>query len=125
MDLTKINEVIREEGIWMTPVLPDGSECDFAFLVVGRNSEDYRRALHKNALKLSSNRKKDIQEAVGSPDMFVACVKDWRGITDEGKEYPCTRENKEKMYNNPRLRWLTEQIEAWAVDDSIFLSVKE
>lgn len=126
MDLNSLTEAIVDEGVWFTPSFPDGSKGDFDFLVIGRNSSEYRRIALKNLVKLSSNRKGAVEEVVSSAETFLVCVKNWRGLTEGGKEYPCTRENKESMYKNPKLRWLTEQIESFCLDDSnFFLSVKE
>lgn len=125
MELSSIKEVVQKDGIWFTPVFPDGSKCDFKFRIIGRNTEEYRRALHKNTVKLVSGRKGAAEETVGSSDMFMACVLDWDGITDNGKEHSCTRENKEKMHKDASLRWLVEQVENAILDDSLFLSVKE
>lgn len=124
MELSSLKEIISDEGVWFTPVFPDGSKCDFSFRVVGRNTEEYRRAIHRNALKLSSNRKKDAEEAIDSADVFVACVKDWQGITVDGKDYLCTKENKVAMYKDAKLKWLCEQIEQYIIQDDNFLSVK-
>jgi len=125
MELASLKEVIKPDGLWFRPSYPDGKACDFEFLIIGRNSEEYRRVTHKNMLKYASNRKKAAEEAIESADMFVAVVKDWRGLTVDGIPYPCTRENKEAMYKDVSLKWLTEQIESAVLDDSLFLSVKE
>lgn len=126
MELSQIKGKIKKEGIWFTPIdIETGEKCDFKFKIIGRNSEEYRRAVHKNTVKIVSGRKGAAEETVGSPDMFVACVTDWDGITVDGKEYPCTKENKESMYRDASLKWLCEQIESAILDDSIFLSVKE
>jgi len=125
MELASLSEIIKEEGEWFTPAYPDGAKCDFSFFCIGRNTAEYRRVTHKNAVKYASNRAKEVGEVIGSADLFIACVKDWKGITDNGKEYPCTKENKKAMYENPRMRWLTEQVETWITDDTNFLSLKE
>lgn len=125
MELSALSEVIKDEGEWFTPTYPDGKKCDFSFRCIGRNTEDFRRITHRNALKLASNRKKEAEEVIGSADVFIACVKDWKGITVDGIEYPCTRENKKTMYDDARLKWLTEQVESFILEDTNFLLVKE
>lgn len=126
MELSQIKSKIKKDGVWFTPIdIETNEKCDFKFKIIGRNSEEYRRAVHKSTVKLVSGRKGAAEETVGSPDMFVACVVDWDNITVEGKEYLCTKENKESLYRDASLRWLVEQIEVAIVDDSLFLSVKE
>lgn len=125
MDISAVKESVNEGGVWFTPTFPNGTKCDFDVLIVGRNTEEFRKALHRNVVRMSSSRKKEAQEAIGSADIFVACVRNWRGLTDGGKEYPCTKENKEAMYKDAKLLWLTEQIEQYALDDSNFFSERE
>jgi hypothetical protein len=125
MELSVLSEVVKEDGEWFVPKAVDGKPLDISFLCIGRNTEEYRRITHRNALKYASGRKGNLEEVVGSADLFIACVKDWKGITIDGKEYPCTKENKKSMYDNPRMKWLCEQIEAFIIEDANFLSVKE
>jgi hypothetical protein len=128
MEIGKLSEVIKEDGVWFTPVKPDGSKCDFEFCVIGRNSAEYRKVLHKNAVALSSNKKGVVEETLkkSTIEMLTACVVGWKGLTRDGKEVPCTVEEKKRLFGQKNIFWLLEQIENFLSDDeNFFLSVKE
>jgi hypothetical protein len=127
MELVSIKEAVKKEGVWFTPKSIEGKTLDISFCILGRNTEEYRRAIHKNIVGLSSSRKGVAEETIekSTVEMLIACVIDWRGITVDGKEHPCTRENKKSLFEDASTKWLAEQIEAAINDDSLFLSVKE
>lgn len=127
MDLGSIKEAVKKEGVWFTPVGPDGNKLDISFCCLGRNTPEYRKVINKNVLGVSSNRKGAAAETVdkSTVNMLSACVTSWKGITDQGKEFSCTKENKQAFFEDAGIRWLTEQIEQFIMDDNNFLSVTE
>lgn len=127
MELASLKEEIVKEGIWFTPLSVKGKKMDISFCCLGRNTSEYRQSKHKTTQKMVSGRKNAAAEAVseGTVNMLCACVVDWKGITEESKPYPCTHEAKRKLFSDPEVLWLTEQIEEFIVADENFLSVKE
>ena len=127
MEITKIKEAVTKEGVWFTPKDINGKKMDISFCVLGTNTEEYRRIRNKNAVSYSSNRKGEKEEALskGTVNTLLACVTDWKGITESGKEHPCTRENKKALFEDASVKWLCDQIEEFILDDSNFLLAKE
>ncbi|MBC8286833.1 MAG: hypothetical protein H8E42_05085 [Nitrospinae bacterium] len=51
--------------------------------------------------------------------LLADCTKGWRGLTDNGQEYPFTRQNAIKLYTENR--WIMTQVDEAVADMSLFL----
>lgn len=127
MELSSIKEAVVKDGVWFTPRDINGKKMDISFCVLGSNTEEYKRVKNKNVVGYSSSRPGAKEEALvsGTINILTACVIDWKGITKDGKEYPCTKENKKELFEDASTKWLSDQIEQFILDDTNFLSVKE
>lgn len=52
------------------------------------------------------------EEEAEEVDMLVACTLNWRGISVSGKELAFSAEAARQLYNDPKRRWLRDQIKA-------------
>lgn len=127
MELSSLKEEVVKEGVWFTPLTVKGKKMDISFCCLGRNTPEYRQTKHRTIQKAASGKKNAQAEAIaeGTINMLCACVTDWKGITEDGKNYPCTMESKRKLFSDAEVLWLIEQIEEFIVSDENFLSVKE
>lgn len=115
--------------------------------VLGSDSEAYRNLLRKQqnrrleaAAKNRGMRKGSTVTAEAleeeSLDLLIACTVGWETVEkdakgadvsrpeiemDEGEWLPCTPENARRVYADPGLAWLREQVDAEIADRSNFL----
>ena len=54
-------------------------------------------------------------------NLLVACTIAWEGFDLDGKPLECTPENARKVYSNPGLRWIREQVDRFVGDRANFL----
>lgn len=92
MDLKdhKTDKTKSAAGVWLTY---DGAQ----FKLAATGTPEYTRAMAKAARKHPTHKvRKDAALAanIAREALADAVVLDWKGVTDQGKEVPCTRENK-------------------------------
>lgn len=102
MDITKampVKEAV-ENGVWVE------FDEETSFLIRSTECKEYTRAMQKHGRKLKGEQAKSIAAArnVTMKCLVDAIVIDWKGIEENGKKLPCTKENVEKVLEVPILR---------------------
>lgn len=89
--------------------------------VVGTYSATYRKAQAANRDKFLKGRRGPLsgdaleQQAI---ETTARCIKSWTGLTSNGADFPCTRENAVSLLTNAP--WIREQVEEAMHDHAAF-----
>ena len=88
------------------------------FCMAGSDSAQYTEALNAyamargKALQASGRDTRSSYTDVLESNMFICiyCCVDWRGVLQDGKPVPCTRESCSSFFGTPKMRWAIEQL---------------
>lgn len=110
-----------EEGAWMDITLPDGSLTDSKILILGRDSDVFKKRIQKVADQNRSKRKGlpvgELERA--SKEVYIACTVDWKNIEINKKALECTNENIRDFYE--KYPWVLDQVMEFVEDRTNFL----
>lgn len=129
MDLSQFET--GSEGEWLELLHPttgeilrddDGKEAKI--LLVGKDSDEYRKAQRAaTQRRLKSRSKKNVIDAESlereAVEVLIACTKDWQGIGDKGEDLPCEPSNVRRVYST--YLWLREQVDEFVEDRGNFM----
>ena len=85
----------------LSPV--DRSKTDVFIKIMGADSKAWRNAKKKQTAEIIAKRsagKTEIDYDAMDVDAISSITIDWRGITKDGKEWPCNAKNKKELFNN-------------------------
>jgi hypothetical protein len=124
MELSKLNtRAQHEQGAEIQIKCPvTGELTDFYITIVGPDSKEWRRS-NKADLRQALSRKRDepwSDDELLERDVekLTAITIDWRGLVDQGKEVPFTKEACSRLYeDSPRVM---DQVDVFAADYSNF-----
>lgn len=128
MDLSSI-KYNPNEGTWMEVMHPvTSAPTGISIRLVGTDSADYRkvaRALQNRRLEKVARQGKVKMTAEEHEEnqlaMLCVCVKEWKGMEKDKKEYPCTPENVRALLSDPQFAWLREQIDEFVGERTNFI----
>ena len=83
----------------LSPV--DRKKTDVFIKIAGADSKLWRNAKKKQTAQLIAARaadKKDVDYDAMDIEAIASITLDWRGITKDGKEYPCIEKNKKELF---------------------------
>jgi hypothetical protein len=92
--------------------------------LAGTDSAIYRKTEHAVSDRrlakgpFAKTKTQEYESAV--TEIFAACTLAWQGISLDGEELPCTRQNAVRLYT--RLRWLNDQVAEFIKDRTNFFS---
>lgn len=125
MDINKV--AISQDGVWFNDVtFVDGSPTDLCFLIVGKNSDEFKKIERKFSKGIILDRKKTAEELSEQQlEVVTACVKNWKNLTDGGVQMVCNYDTKRKLFGDPKFNWLVKKIDDFIGEDCNFLSAEQ
>ena len=130
MDLSSLNTAAADEGgVEFVPLHPATREpLDMTIKLRSANCESVRRKARALLKRLQSNPefRKDgpidpeFAEAQAI-DRLITCTVSWSGVVYNGAALDCAAENARRIYGDPGLRWLRDQVSAFVEDQTNFL----
>lgn len=112
-------------------VLMNGT-APVSITLTGEDSAAFRRVereQNNRRLKdLSRGRKRDLTDEeleASAIERLSACTVGWHGIVLDGETLPCTKHNASRLYSEPRLAWVREQVNEFVRDRRNFLPSSE
>lgn len=105
-------------------ILRDEEGAPMRILLLGKDSDDYRkaqRAATQRRLKSRSKRSMIDAETLEreAVEVLIVCTKDWEGVGDAGEDLSCTPENVRRVYSS--YLWLREQVDEFVEDRGNFM----
>lgn len=102
----------------LTVVHPTQGELDTRIEVAGRDSDVYQEAfatLRRKVMELMAEDKlSKAKERELTARALAAITASWENVSYEGEPLECTPENAFKLYNDPGLKWLADQLDSFA-----------
>lgn len=124
MDLKDLStSTMSEKGVWLEEILDAKSIVipGIRIKVIGKNSKHAKAYGVKLSTVMAGQQDiRSVKEANDvADDLYIGCVMDWEGFTEDGQELPCTPENVKKLFDN--VPYIKRQIIEAVGDDSLFL----
>lgn len=126
MDITNFKLADKsEEGSVLTIVHPtEGFDTDIKIKLAGLDSHRYREHVRRIANKRMANKKnaKQTFEQLEhqTAELFAMLTIDWEGIEENGAELTCNFENAMRIYLDPNLKFLVDQVDEFVNERSNF-----
>lgn len=98
-----------EDGVWLNFEGEDAS-----FLIASTNRPEYSRAMNRAVKRIGQHKitaKPELATDATIEAMADAVLLDWKGLTANGVEFPCTRENRVKLLKSSRVlrEWVSAE----------------
>lgn len=124
---------LSEEGVEMPVIHPrtkepvlgsDGRQITITML--GRMSADaqaaFRRVRDRQNERVQQGRRTTPEDVERDQvDILVACTRAWTFSEMDGTPFPFTQANADRLWRDPRFRWLREQAFVYVNDDGNFI----
>ena len=126
MDLKNIRTDVKkeDEGVWYYPY----GDANAGFLLGRYGSRRFKAARvaarEKYARDLATGDSEEVSEKIAVEVMAEAIVLDWKGVKDDGKELPYSKENAIKVLGDPGLHDLRDLLVAQASSGSRYLAAE-
>lgn len=98
--------------------LPDGKPSDIEIELYNQHSRHYQKVVADTMREAAAT---DVKAEDHVAAILAKCTVGWKGIVWEGKTLKFSQEEALKLYSNPGLKWLSDQVDRFVHHSANFL----